>query len=496
MPKNERNIRVVNITLYNFIGRIGFFIFLFFVGLYSSRVLSASDFGKAQYFLWMVNFSWLILSLGGTSSIVRHLSSAFRKNHIKVIRQMIRFALLMMVLSSLAAITTWVLYSNYNQYYFSTFAYTLLFTQFVVNYLQIVMASLFRYRSLLIVNTIVSVAGILMLLYFLPTYQLDAYLGVLTLVNVLMILMYGIDVIRVYSKLKQNPTPSPASEEDTMPAFKSLFKTSAYFGLSAILAAIVWQRTELYFIRLELDFSSIAVYGVALSLIALFAEPFRIIPGSLLTYFAGIHDNQQLINQQFTRFFSHFVWAVVFVLLFVWFNANELVSAIYTDRYASSADLIRILLIGFIPGICSYVIMNMHTGLSKARFLLWQDLSSAAVFLVLVLVLIQMAGLTGVAWAKALAMCFSVLAGVLYTRFKLGIPFPVRHIVSTVLLAIAIHWMVAQMPIDGIVGLVVKLMLSFAVYLMFSLWFKLLAKDIVQNIIHEVLAILRIKSRE
>ncbi len=495
MPKNERNIRVVNITLYNFIGRIGFFIFLFFAGLYSSRVLSASDFGKAQYFIWMVNFTWLVLSFGGTSSIVRHLSSAFRKNQVQVIRQMIRFALLMTLISTIAAITTWILYSRYNQYYFSTFAYTLLITQFAVNYLQTLMASLYRYRSLFFINTFVSVSGIVLLLLLLPEYKLEAYLGVLTIVNMLLLAGYVFEILRIYFRIKHNKDTVSEPVTEDIPPFRQLLKTSAYFGLSAILAAILWQRTELYFIRLQLDFSSIAVYGVALSLIALFAEPFRIIPGGLLTYFAGIHEDKELINVQFSRFFSHFVWAVVFVLLFVWFNADQLVSAVYTDRYYQSAALIKILLIGFIPGICSYVMMNMHTGLSKARFLLWQDLLSASVFLVLIYFLISADGLIGVAWAKALAMCFSVAAGVWYTRFKLHISFPVKNILLSFILAILVHWLTGFISVGGLQGLAIKMVLAFVCYFSISYWLKILARDIINNIVEEGLKILKIKSR-
>lgn len=485
--QKQRKIGIINITLYNFLGRIIFFVFLFFAGFYASRVLSKVEFGHAQYFTWVVSITWLLISLGGTSTVNRHLSFAYTNHHFLSLRRMFGYGASLMGLSAILGLTLWFLYCYVNDSFFAPAAYALLGSQFLLNYLQSMVAGLYRYKAILYANLVASACGALFLFYFLPIYRVDAYLLNLVLINIILSIWYMIDLFKVYRAEKMNYVP----KDENIPELKVLNKTSLYFGFSAILAAIVWQRTEIFFIRQAFDFEQVAVYGIALSLIAIFSEPLRIIPGTLLSYFAGIGDDIQQVKIKFNSFFKHFSWLVIFVMLFVFFDAQDMIRIVYTDKYIESVLPMQVLIIGFIPGICSYVLMNMHVGLGKVRFLLIQDILSAVVFLGVVIPGIHYYGLEGAAMGKSAGIIFSVVLGTWYTCFRLKMPFPVKSILLSVIFSVALMYPLRNVWDQNLFIIAIKFTLCAAAYIIVSMLSGVIDKAIVPRVYNEVLKIIR-----
>jgi O-antigen/teichoic acid export membrane protein len=474
-------IRLVNITLLHFLTRIIFYVFVFVAGYVTSRALSRHDFGQLQYISLWVNLSWIFLGLGVPNTISRHFTRAFSVNDVINIRKLVNYSIVASVVTLLLTGLLFVLLYRY-VYIDIPFLPVLLmaFSQCLLSYIQVFMQGLYRYKAALVYNVIVSVIGTAFLLITIHSLGAVAYVYTILLVNIILCAGYGVTVIRAIKAVQKEPL----KHEEI--SFSSLIKTSLFYAASAILAGILWLRFEISLLKEFFSYEKIAVYGIAFTVIALFAEPLKMLPSVLMYYFAGISDEKDKASLQFSRYFRHFAWLVIFAGIFTWADAESIITILYTGKYLESAYYLKILLIGMIPGVCSYVLMNMHVGLGKARFLVIQDLTGAVIFVVLLFLGNHYWQLTGIAWAKSIAMIVCVALGLWYTSMRLRYQVPYSAIsISFAICALLL------LPLSGIASsslwlLLLKAGTLFAIYLFVSLRLKVIDPLLVDGIFKQL----------
>jgi O-antigen/teichoic acid export membrane protein len=455
-------IRLVNITLLNFLARIIFYVFVFGAGWYAARTVSREAFGQLQFVTFVAGLSWTLLSFGVPNLLSRYLTRSVAAGSRTSVAALLRYAgsalLLTIVLMSIAyvlffkdrhvGVPVWLM-----------IVFTL--SQFLANCMQVLIQSVYRYKTAFSITLVAVITGAVMVYTCLPVHGIIAYIYTFIIVNLILSVGFGIPFMKAVSTMEIR------AEGYELPLRKELIRTSGYFALSAILAAILWQRTEFYLLEKLFTFSDLAVYGVAFTLIALFFEPLKLLTGTLAYYYAGIMDAKQG-EQQFQRFFAHFCWLVIFTGSFVWFNAEAIVGHIYPATYADAAIYLKWLVIGMTPGVCSYVVMNMLIGLGQSRFLLIQDFVCAIVFCTLVTAGTLWSGLQGTAVAKSIAMLLSVSMGIWYTAQRMKFSIPWKLPLFSVLLSVALGAVSRSMLLQDAWMLPVKFVLLYGVYVLVS----------------------------
>lgn len=467
-----------NTTVFNTLGKIVFYLFIFFTSYFTSRSLSKAAFGEIQYIMLIINLSWLFLNLGFPNVLGRNFAQAFLNQQVKALFQLIQYAFTAMGITLVLSVGV-LLYLFLNNLAVVNMGILIILacSQILLGYLQVLVQSVYAYKKVFIINVVVAIIGIAFLIRGLPLYGAAAYIYTYLLVNGLLCLAYGSTVFMAVKGVKILPTPS----RFVLPPAKAIYKTSLYFGVSAILATILWQRFELSILKEYIDYSELAVYSIAFSVLSLFMEPLKLATGSLLYYFAGIAHQQEQASLTFERFFKHFSWLVIFMGVFIYFNAEQIVTLIYTYKYVESALYLKILLVGMVPGTCSYVLMNMHVGLGKSRFLLMQDIVCALLFLIGLYVGIQNDGLTGAAWAKSIVVLLSVALGLWYTSFRLQFKVPYLPLLKALALTFILIAPFQGILENNILFLLGKGALLFALYFAVSWYFNLIDRTLVKD---------------
>jgi O-antigen/teichoic acid export membrane protein len=474
-------------TVFNTLGKSVFYFFVFLTSFITSRQLGKSEFGEIQYIMLFVNLSWLFLNLGYPSVLARNFAQAFLGKQVAILKKLLQytFIALSITLCCTIAVLSYIFFNNSALFPIGIIL-LLGALQIVLSYAQVLAQSIYAYKKIFILNTFASVVGILFLLWRLPQHGAIAYIYTFLLVNGILCIGYAFIVFKAVWALKAKEGSS-----FKLPPLFSLLKSSLYFGISSILATILWQRFELTLLKQYINYSDLAIYSIAFSVLALFMEPLKLATSSLLYYFASIAHNQQEASASFDRFFKHFTWFVIFIGVFIYFHAEPIVSIIYTYKYIESAIYLKILLIGMIPGTCSYAIMNMHVGLGKSKFLLIQDVLSALLFLVGLYIGVNNYGILGAAWAKSLVVLVSVSLGIWYTSFRLRFKVPYWSIIKSLIITLIIVIPFQELWESNIILLSVKGILLFSLYAILSWYSNTIDKTWVKTTLSRIIAAIR-----
>lgn len=477
----QPKIRLVNITILNFLARIIFYVFIFISGYIASRVLSTESFGQLHYVTFLINVLWMFTNLGIPNVLSRYFPQAYQQQHKGSVGQLLKVAFIAFVITNVLVGLTFY-------YFFQRAAIELplfpLFifasSQILLAYLNVFMQSVYRYRTTFWMNVIACIAGTTCLYLTIPVFGVLAYVWSFVLVHLILSVGYIITISKAVKDIK------PVESNFVLPDVSQLLKVALYFAVSAILAGMVWQRFELSILKNYFDYAHLALYGVAFTVIALFAEPLKLIPGVLLYYFANMGDKHQEASEQFSMFFKHFCWFVIFIGIFIWFDAQHIITLLYTDKYLESAYYVKILLPGIIPGVCSYALMNTHVGLGKARFLFIQDIITATIFLGLAFGLIHIFGLEGAAWAKSVAIGFSVTMGLIYTHFRLKYTVPFQSLFLSVVISMLLIAPFQETFSMSWIGISLKFIVAFILYGIISWYTHTIDRSVVRKIMEEL----------
>lgn len=476
----QPKIRLVNITILNFLARIIFYVFIFISGYIASRVLSTEGFGQLHYVTFLINVIWMFTNLGIPNVLSRYFPQAYQQQHQGSVLQLLKMAGIAFVLTN---VLVGLLF-----YYFIQRAgielpmfplFVFASSQFLLTYLNVFIQSVYRYRTTFWMNVVACIAGTACMLFTIPVFGVLAYLWSFVLVYLILSVGYIITIGKAIKDIQPQPS------DFKLPDRRQLLKVAVYFAVSAILAGMVWQRFELSILKNYFDYAHLAVYGVAFTVIALFAEPLKLIPGVLLYYFANIGDKHQEASAQFSMFFKHFCWLVIFIGIFIWFDAQHIIILLYTDKYLESAYYVKILLPGIIPGVCSYALMSTHVGLGKARFLFIQDIITATIFLGLAFGLIHNFGLEGAAWAKSVAIGFSVTMGLIYTHFRLKYTVPFQSLFLSVVISMLLIAPFQETFSVTWIGIGLKFIVAFMLYAIISWFTNTIDRSVVRKIMGE-----------
>jgi O-antigen/teichoic acid export membrane protein len=265
--------------------RLVFFLFVFLTSYFTSRQLSKSAFGEIQFIMLLVNIGWVLFNFGIPNILSRYFTQAVSHHSFKAIQKLL-------MISSITAGATLLISGLFLFGFLQAvevgvhwgIMVLLVFSTIILFYVQILVQALFAYKAVFIINLIACSAALTFLLIQLPLIGPMAFLYTYIIVNGILSLGYTIVLIKGINKMKEKAE----SSQFELPHRNSLVKTAIYFGGSAILAGLLWQRYELSILKLTVPFDELAVYLIAFSVMALIVEPLKLIPSALIFYFASI----------------------------------------------------------------------------------------------------------------------------------------------------------------------------------------------------------------
>ena len=481
---NTKKINVLNITFYNFLSRIVFYGFVFASSVYASRVLPTEMFGKLQYINFSIIILWTIFNLGGAAALQRYFAQSFKSGNKEQIAKLNQYWLLLVLASIYLSCTSWILYGDYTNRPIKLMLLVYASSHILNSYAQVMAQSTFSFKKIALGNAFISIIGFITLYFLLPNMGIDGY--ILTFSSVNFILSFW----NIYIWKTEDYTKQHSNTPLELITTHSFIRTCLAMSASAILAAILWQRTELFFIKKLLGFEQLAIYGVALSMLALTTEIFRIIPGAMMPYFSAHKDQGNQNVHVYYTFMRYFTWLIVFVCLFIGVDASNIIQSIYTEQYTSSGPLLAILLIGYSFGSVRFLSIQLHIGMGRNRFLLIQDFVGAILAIGLCFYLIPIWGITGAAWAKAISVLVVSLIGIWHTIYRLKFPFPYKYLSLSLICAAVVIVTFREIFTGNLLLLSIKFIVSFALYFALSVQVGVIEKKRLRVILGRLMKLL------
>lgn len=478
------NINIISITAYNLLAKIVFFVFMLATGVYASRVLSQEQFGQAQYATWIVSIAWIFGNLGIPATVHRNLAAAYTNKRYHEVKQLLQYSFWGKFLSiGLSAGVVYLLLLSDRIALQPLLVIALLVVQFAATFFQFVMQGMFAYRQLFVAQMLATSVAFAFLWFALPVNGVEAYIQSYILYNSILLLVLSFPVVRLLAKAHSAETTQPALTPQN-----KLWQLSGYFALSILLASVMWQRPEAYFIEKYLGYTQLSVYLIAFNLVFLATEPIRMLSGVLISYFSGLSEQRDQLVKIYTSYMQYLGWLAAFLGLYVYCYAPAIVKLLYTESYNESADLLRVFVPFFMLSAVNQVSVNLLIGLKKVRQLLYFDVANFVLFLLMLFWVFPTGSLTELALGKGMIHLWSVVF-VFVVVYRLEFRSPLRKLLLSMLLAIAsIVPVFYVLPNDGLWWqLLLSAAVPFIVYVWLSIRLGLIEREMAMKIQNRLL---------
>lgn len=439
---------ILHIGIYSFVTKAVQTAVFFIAQVFASRLLSRDDFGEAQYILWISSFSWMLFHLGIPSLFARYFPLVAANERIQLLKQ---GATLLAITLILALVFSWFQISPHRiQLWLITAVLVLVYASHA--FLSAAAIGLLQNRQLFKAQLPAAMVLFVWMYMHRESFTSVVYLQAMVLFYLVYSVLLGI-VVKLHSSTE-------FTDSQLLPHSTQLVKISFAFYASSLLAALVWQRSELYVLGQWFQAGVLADYTVALTLTALFTEPVRWVTSAYTAYFARSGKSDHFYIKLYTL-----SWSITcFVAVFVCYFAQNLVELIYGNQYNQAAVYMQWLIPFVAIGVSSYPTMSLHTGLGKTRFLVWQDGLTALLFTGVVVFAVLYEDVYFLFYAKGAAILFSVITGMIYTHTQLQIKYTLKYLIWPVILS-GTCFVLWQLMDDLPLGTALLLaMISFVVY--------------------------------
>jgi O-antigen/teichoic acid export membrane protein len=230
--------------------------------------------------------------------------------------------------------------------------------------------------------------------------------------------------------LKLSPAPSSAafSAPDTADVFVRIRKFSITISYILLLDTIVWQRSEVLFLKWYSTLPQIAFYTLAFSIATKLSEVSGTFSSTLLPLYSenfGRHGLSE-IGQVYVKALKYLQMVMVFPCLLAAAICKPLVELLYGSSYSPVVLPLQLLLVSLAVTSIGVVGSPLLVGTEKQSFIAKYGTFVAILNIAMDLVLIPRHGALGAAIANCTAQIVGVLGGTVYTIRYARASFPWR----------------------------------------------------------------------
>lgn len=251
---------------------------------------------------------------------------------------------------------------------------------------------------------------------------------------------------------------------------KRLLKYNWQVGLLFLTDAIVWQRSQVFFLGRFYDASEIAFYAIAFGIVekgmTFIPSIFSSVLMPAMSELNGVGKKEDLNNLYSYSFKYIFLFVLpIFFILFV--LSNHIISLLYGKDYLKAAAVLRILLISGFFRVIGSPSAGIIYSLEKQNFLLKVNSVLSIVIIVVNLLLIPKFGAIGAAISHAFAQTVLIVIAVTFVYKVLLIKFPIKETLN-IILASAIAVLFGSFIVsfkNNLVAISISILLSLIVYI-------------------------------
>lgn len=391
-----------------------------------ARTLGPTNMGVYGYATWIVGTLGILANLGLPGALTKYIAEYTGSGHLATAARVGKGLLVtqLIIATSVSGLMACFMLLRTPYHDIIGVAAILLFVQALQQSLSSALAGLQRFDRLALTSLYVALAsvasiGIAALLHAGVTGMLWAT-----------VMGPAVTILMCYRDVNNFLLRSPQDTSPSMPAVSDPFRRIRKFSLTVsyilLVDAIVWQRSEILFLKAYSTVAQIGFYTIAYSMASKLNDITGTFSTTLMPLYAETYGRNGLrdVGLVFANATKYLQMLMVPLCLLGIAVARPLVQAIYGAQFLSVALPFQILLAS-LPIVCIGVVISpLLYGVDKQSFIAKYGTVVAVLNIVLDLVLIPKYAAVGAAFANSAAQIAGVLGGAFYVVHHIGVTFP------------------------------------------------------------------------
>ena len=443
-----------------------------------ARYLGPELMGEYSYVIWLIGIIALVISLGLPNTITKFLSELIggeHKEHARILYAkllQLQFIIALIVSIILMAAFYLQLLPGKGDYYL--IAFLSLVPVCMSAFLTAVFHGFQNFRITSIIGSGINLFQLALAVVFI---KLDAGLNGLVAILLISGMIQAIILLKSI-KLKVDFTGRLKIPGEIR---NNVARYSMHVYWTILLSMIVWQKSEIFFLKIYSTSEAIAFYSIAFNIVLILvslASLFAAVIFPVLSNFHGAGDRQGVQNIYNKSIKAVFIFYLPLCIFFI-ANAKPLVALMYSSEYSAVSPLLIILLVSTLFSALGIIFANVILAVNRADIQAKYVTLQAAVNIVLDFVLIPQFGATGAALANSAIRIASFFVWLWIVQKQLGFPFPWKEISRCILPNIPlafILWAVGGY-FPGSMGIVLVFLAALFLYPIFLFVFKTITGD-------------------
>ncbi|MFN3550206.1 MAG: oligosaccharide flippase family protein [Endomicrobiia bacterium] len=418
--------RIIKDISYSTIQNIAGFVLSFITSMLLARILGAEEFGKYSFTIWMIGFFSTIIMLGLPATLTKYISQLYPAQKQRIQGFIYSLIKQYIILFCLVSILFYLIYRNkipINYFFVLIIIAGFIFNNFITS----IISGLRNFKVLMYSSLVSHIIFLVLIIVFLRKY---ANCNTAILIYTIFLLT-GFLINIFYEKRWKEIVIK--TDNYTQKELSDISKYYRYVSFALILDYVVWQNSEIFFLRIYSPVKEISFYTIAYSLAFL---PQRLLVSSIskvmLPFMSNIYgkNDWESLNKSYTIFTKYISFIFIPIYLILFFLADKVIQLLYGRDYLFCVYSVRIILCSALFGSIATVGSNYVHTIEKVDIIVKIGFFVALLNIVLNIILIPKYHSIGAAIGNSLAQIVACLVGTFYLIYSFKLKFPLGSILK------------------------------------------------------------------
>jgi len=406
----------------------------FILNILIARILQPRQMGYYSYFVWLIGFLSTIILLGVPNTLTKYISQYYSKEKEKIkdiFWSLAKIVIISFFITNFAVIV--YLFFSDKSFHFLIYVF-LGVTILVVNAIfRSIVVGLENFKAVALatlISFLLQIFLVIVVLRYIPLWQMMVWI-ILTCQIISTILFF----IFIRKEIKFFLKPDKILSEEIYKVYKYLL----YISLSMLINAIVWERSEIFFLKIFSVPEDLAFYSIAFTLAYL---PNRILTfgNVLLPFMSRMYSEKEVptLASYYTQITDVVSFFLIPVYVFIFAYSFVIIKFLYGVKYLPVVDIFKILIFASLISGIATVGSAYVQAIEKTDVIFKIGIFIAIVNILLDFLLIPKYKSVGAAYANSISQILGCFIGTTYILILHKAKFPflkvVKYLLSSVVM--------------------------------------------------------------
>ncbi len=428
-----------------------------------ARILQPQQMGEYSYVVWFISFLSTLVLLGIPNTLTKYIAQFYPKEKEKI-KDIFYSLTKIVIISFFVANFIFLVYLLFSFKNYQLLLY--IFLGIVIITLNAIFRSIvigLEKFNIVALDTVVNLSlqillvGIILRKISVWQVMLWIYLFCLVISTILFYFFIKKDVKYFISSAKFDKVTT----EEKQKIYKYLF----YISISLLINMIVWERSEIFFLKIFSIPQDLAFYSIAFTL-AYFPNKILTFGNVLLPFMSKIYGEKDFkLTSYYTQITDFVSFLLIPVYLFIFVFSSIIIEVLYGASYIPVGNILKILIIASLVSGISSVATAYVQAIEKTDMIFKIGVFVAIVNILLDFLLIPKYKSLGAAYANSVAQLIGCFLGTAYIIFVHKARFPLFKIIKYVLTSVVLLYIVQILNLKlPLLKLLIYSILFFVIY--------------------------------